>query len=53
MKAKSLEKHKYQVVSNTSPRRWRKPEQGWVKVNIDVAVFMESGCIGVGSIIRD
>lgn len=35
------------------PRRWYPPQYGWVKVNIDAAVFLESECIGIGSVIRD
>ena len=41
------------AVSSVSPRRWFPPKPGWVKVNIDAAVFIESGFTGVGSIIRD
>lgn len=27
--------------------------QGWVKINVDDAVFSDINCIGVGSVIRD
>lgn len=37
----------------SSPRRWSPPPQGWVKVNIDTAVFENLGCIGVGCVVRD
>lgn len=33
-------------------RTWRKPDEGWVKVNMDAAVFGD-GSISVGSVIRD
>ena len=33
-------------------RTWRKPELGWLKLNIDAAVFQD-GQIGVGCVLRD
>ncbi|XP_017251140.1 uncharacterized protein LOC108221791 [Daucus carota subsp. sativus] len=48
-----LEKQKYKAVSSVSPRRWYPPQPGWVKVNIDAAVFIEAGCTSIGSTIRD
>lgn len=33
-------------------RIWTKPPMGWVKVNVDAAVFQD-GSIGVGSVVRD
>ncbi|KAL8119392.1 hypothetical protein AgCh_016783 [Apium graveolens] len=48
-----LEKQKHHATSSKSPRRWQKPDEGWVKINIDAAVFIEFGCTGVGSVIRD
>lgn len=36
-----------------SSRQWRKPQEGWVKVNIDAACRDHSGVIGMGCIVRD
>lgn len=33
-------------------RIWTPPAEGWVKINIDAAVFL-NGTIGVGAVIRD
>jgi len=33
--------------------RWKPPEQGWVKVNVDGAFNQETGRAGIGIIIRD
>lgn len=33
-------------------RVWKKPHEGWLKVNTDAAVFSD-GTIGVGAVIRD
>lgn len=43
--------HKPKVAA--SPRRWNPLSQGWVKVNINAAVFTDLGCVGVASVIRD
>ncbi|XP_074374105.1 uncharacterized protein LOC141714486 [Apium graveolens] len=32
-------------------RKWEKPNEGWIKVNVDAAVFQDS--IGCGAVIRD
>ena len=32
--------------------RWEKPSIGWVKANVDAAIFRESGTIGLGCVIR-
>lgn len=48
-----LERCKYKAMVSTSPRRWQPPQQGWMKINVDAAIFMESSCIGIGSVIRD
>ena len=33
--------------------KWVKPQQHWVKTNIDAAVLFEDiGCIGMGSVVR-
>ena len=41
------------VTTNSSSRKWHRPQQGWIKVNTDAAVFMEWGSTGIGSVIRD
>lgn len=33
--------------------KWVKPQQHWVKANIDAALFDDIGCIGMGSVVRD
>lgn len=33
-------------------RKWEKPQNMWVKVNIDVAIFEDINCIGLGSVVR-
>ncbi|KAL8134494.1 uncharacterized protein LOC141714729 [Apium graveolens] len=33
-------------------KKWVKPPDSWVKVNIDAATFESSGCIGLGSVVR-
>lgn len=38
--------------SDTGDYVWRKPMEGWIKVNTDAAVFQD-GSIGVGCVIRD
>ncbi|XP_074371437.1 uncharacterized protein LOC141712407 [Apium graveolens] len=52
-KQNCLEKFKQKVVSNVSARKWYVPQQGWMKVNVDAAVFMEQGYTGIGSVIRN
>ncbi|XP_074354386.1 uncharacterized protein LOC141693256 [Apium graveolens] len=43
-----------QKPGNTESRRnWTSPPQGWVKINVDAAIFEEVGSVGVGSVIRD
>lgn len=39
--------------SNAITRKWSPPSQGWVKVNIDAAMFGDIGCTGIGCVIRD
>lgn len=34
-------------------RSSEKPPDGWVKINVDVAFFEDTNCIGVGSVARD
>ncbi|XP_074361914.1 uncharacterized protein LOC141702127 [Apium graveolens] len=31
---------------------WEKPQQNWVKINIDAALFEDIGYVGMGSIVR-
>lgn len=33
--------------------QWRPPRNGWCKINVDGAVFMESICCGIGMVIRN
>lgn len=39
--------------SECSSRHWLKPPQGWLKINLDAAVFQDINCIGIGCLIRD
>ncbi|XP_074327738.1 uncharacterized protein LOC141665650 [Apium graveolens] len=32
--------------------KWEKPQQNWVKINIDAALFEDIGYVGMGSIVR-
>lgn len=34
-------------------RRWEKPPEGWIKINIDATLFAGINCIGLGSVARD
>lgn len=36
-----------------SRRRWKAPPAGWVKMNIDAAIFPDLESIGIGCVIRD
>lgn len=38
---------------DSSGRRWCRPPEGWVKVNIDAACHDQQGSIGVGCVVRD
>ncbi|KAL8093405.1 hypothetical protein AgCh_035325 [Apium graveolens] len=42
----SIQKHQGQVVLYQGPIRWSPPQHGWVKINIDVAIFAGNGDIG-------
>ena len=33
--------------------RWSRPEDGWLKCNLDAAIFGNSRSVGLGCIIRD
>ena len=35
------------------PKKWAPSPEGWVMVNVDVAVFAESNRMGIGLVIRD
>ncbi|WOG90771.1 hypothetical protein DCAR_0310016 [Daucus carota subsp. sativus] len=47
------ERQKYKPVVSSSSRQWQKPQAGWVKVNVDAAIFSGIHSIGVGGVIRD
>ena len=34
-------------------QKWRKPQVGWLKCNVDAAIFNQLGVIGLGCVIRD
>ena len=34
-------------------QRWRKPQVGWLKCNIDAALFKQQERIGFGCVVRD
>ncbi|XP_074378458.1 uncharacterized protein LOC141719995 [Apium graveolens] len=52
-KRAQVEKKNYRQVINSSPRHWSPPQQGWVKINVDAALFEASGSTGISSIIRN
>ncbi|XP_074370401.1 uncharacterized protein LOC141711686 [Apium graveolens] len=52
-KQSQLEKHTNMPVISSSPRRWLTPPQGWVKVNIDAAIFDTTGSMGTGCVINE
>ena len=33
--------------------RWEKPRPGWLKINVDAAVFWDRGLTGIGWVVRD
>ena len=37
----------------TSVARWTRPETGWIKCNIDVAIFNQEGYMGYGWVIKN
>lgn len=37
----------------TNIRRWCRPQEGWIKVNIDAACRGQSEFIGMGCVVRD
>lgn len=48
------EKKGGKLAGSVNVRRWVSPPQGWVKINVDAAIFTEpGGSIGIGSVIRD
>lgn len=47
------EKQVRKSVNLMSARRWVSPPQGWVKINVDAAIFEATGSVGLGSVIRD
>lgn len=52
-KTAQLERTRYTPVVNSSTRRWQVPQQDWVKVNVDAAIFGDTGTFGIGGVIRD
>ncbi|XP_074352457.1 uncharacterized protein LOC141691585 [Apium graveolens] len=52
-KRSQTKKHSSRPVISSSPRRWFPPPQGWIKVNIDAAIFEATGSIWISSVIRN
>ncbi|XP_017216875.1 uncharacterized protein LOC108194444 [Daucus carota subsp. sativus] len=52
-KRSQRQRTKYRSAVHVSPRRWAPPLPGWVKINVDAAVFTETGYTGIGSVMRD
>ncbi|KAL8107899.1 hypothetical protein AgCh_024343 [Apium graveolens] len=48
-----MEGNKYTPVVSSSSRKWRKPQAGWVKINVDAATFTGTHSTGIGRVIRD
>ncbi|XP_074326652.1 uncharacterized protein LOC141664593 [Apium graveolens] len=46
-KQRCLEFKIHKGPSTTSITKWKPPQQGWVKINTDVAVFVEAGYTGI------
>ncbi|XP_074351320.1 uncharacterized protein LOC141690414 [Apium graveolens] len=44
---------KEQMKQHTSIRQWRRPQEGWVKVNVDAACRDHSEFIGIRCVVRD
>ncbi|XP_074352015.1 uncharacterized protein LOC141691175 [Apium graveolens] len=38
---------------NVSDRHWSRPDKGYVKVNVDAAMFKDLRCVGIVAVIRD
>ncbi|KAL8094866.1 hypothetical protein AgCh_036398 [Apium graveolens] len=47
------DKLKATQVMGSNSKVWQKPQVGWVKINMDAALFTSSNSIGVGGVIRD
>lgn len=41
------------VQQSTGNRTWRKPGEGWIKINTDAACMMDTNQVGVGCVVRD
>ncbi|XP_074324399.1 uncharacterized protein LOC141661314 [Apium graveolens] len=52
-KHKCAEGKRKGICTDGSLKRWRRPQHGWVKVNTDVALFLEWDNTGVRNVIRD
>ncbi|XP_074356208.1 uncharacterized protein LOC141695901 [Apium graveolens] len=52
-KQSCLQRQCGQAVRTVSARTWCRPQQGWVKVNTDAAVFEEAGYTGIRCVIRN
>lgn len=52
-KQKCAESRSHKGVTNGISTGWHRPQHGWLKVNTDVAVFMEWSSAGIGSMIMN
>ncbi|XP_074377663.1 uncharacterized protein LOC141719179 [Apium graveolens] len=48
-----MEGNKYKPVVSSRSRQWKKPQAGWVKINVNAVIFTATKSIGIGGVIRD
>ncbi|KAL8107325.1 hypothetical protein AgCh_023940 [Apium graveolens] len=48
-----MEENKYKPVVSSRSRQWKKPQAGWVKINVDAAIFAATKSTSIGGVIRD